>query len=431
MWLRESSGGPCRIVRARRGVVAAWTLVSLFVFLAAFALALNAAHMAACRVEMQTATDAAALASARVLVNDALLLGQPGVMQGLIGEARREAVAYAGANPVLGETIELNPLGQNIPADDIVFGSLATPRAKEFALAGNVNDPNNALLLNINTVRVQAHRSRARGNALGLFGANVLGQPFIDVTVASTATLDRDVIGFAPYGVQTVPLVPVALLSDPTGANKYSWEYQVELKRGPDQFRFNPKLERFEPEPEGDGLHEMKVFIPLLGNQGQPGSSDQSWRGNSFVLQLGANNSQKLNRQFQTGVTNNDLAAFGGEFILGTDGRLIVTGTPGLPSSGEVELGPLMEVLAGMSALAEPRVWPLYIGFDPERGRAILTRFVAARLVTAGLTSDGKALCLILQPAMMACGSAVTDPSRREAGLTGANPYICKIRRVE
>ena len=65
----------------------------------------------------------------------------------------------------------------------------------------------------INTVRVNARRLKARGNPVGLLGGNFTGFGATDMAARATATLDRDVVGFQPISDQAIPLAPIALLS--------------------------------------------------------------------------------------------------------------------------------------------------------------------------------------------------------------------------
>src|SRR5204862_7603098 len=91
----------------------------------------------------------------------------------------------------------------------------------------------------INAVHIHACRTRSHGTSLGWRMARGLGVPSANVAGDCIAMLDRDVIGFRPDGTPTVPLAPIALLSDPQGARAGSWEHEVEAGSGPDQFRWD------------------------------------------------------------------------------------------------------------------------------------------------------------------------------------------------
>jgi hypothetical protein len=102
-------------------------------------------------------------------------------------------------------------------------------------------------------------------------------------------------------------------------------------------------------------------------------------------------------------------------------------------------------VLAALQVLqqtAEARVWPLFNQFtlaDPTTGEGlvVLKGFVTARVVLAAVVatgpggSPGPYLELILQPAMRATGTAVTDAARRRDNLELYNRYVCKVRLEE
>ena len=234
-----------------------------------------------------------------------------------------------------------------------------------------------------------------------------MGVPSANVAAEATAMLDRDVIGFRPEGDIPIPLAPIALLSDPAGLKRCSWEYLVENENGPDEFHYDP--DRHCVTAGADGLHEMPVTL-----NGEDG------KGNACLLRLGVERCDEIGAQVREGITTDELRNLpGGRIALDDDGRFLA---PTQPVAGGSESRQLFDNLEGLAATGEARVWPLFQGFDPETGAAVVTRFVAARVVRMG--GDGG---FVLQPCMVCTATAVTDPRR----TVGPNPYICKIRLVE
>src|SRR5438876_557462 len=72
-------------------------------------------------------------------------------------------------------------------------------------------------------------------------------------------------IAFRPVTTAPLPLAPLAILSDPTGVNPQSWEFNVGLRNGLDLFRFDRTTRTLVADPAGDGLHEITVQLAPPG----------------------------------------------------------------------------------------------------------------------------------------------------------------------
>lgn len=396
--------------RPRRGNVALIALVSLAALLMLLALAVGSAGLWEARGALENAADAAALAAAGDLVDDRALLANPSVQVALIQNARSDAVAYAASNLVQGQPLALGPNPTNAPDGDLVFGFVDLAQGVGFTPAGDVSDPTNPDVLAVNAVRVVARRTRDRGNPAGLLLGTWLAMPSADVVAAATAFLDRDVIGFRSTAGQALPVVPIALLSDPTGANPLAWEAQA--ARGPDVYRFDPASRTFAP--GSDGLHEVRVQIAQ----------------NGCLLEAGVTTVAGAAAQVVGGVQPGQ-APDG--IVLGPDNTLTVLTFPGCgpaPDTSDATL--LQAALAQLQASGEARAWPLFRGAGPASGTAVLTGFVAGRVANVAAPAAGQPVTFTLQPAQLATATAVTDASRRGAGGAHVvNPYVCKVRLVE
>src|SRR5262249_27554689 len=153
------------------------------------------------------------------------------------------------------------PNAVNLPDGDVLFGTLDNPRSTLFVPAERVTDPENPYLALVNAVRIAARRTRDRGNPAGLYVGQALGLPAADLVTVATARLDRDVVGLRPALNQPLPLVPIALLSDPSGADPRSWESQVAAGHGPDDYRFDRATRTFVADANGDGIHEIEITL--------------------------------------------------------------------------------------------------------------------------------------------------------------------------
>jgi hypothetical protein len=414
-------------------------LLVLPVLLLVAILALSAAELTEAGTDARVSADAAALAGAQVLVDDAFLRGKRSDLLHLLAEATSEVQRYGGLNPVLGMPLEFQENPRNDPDGDIVFGFIDNLKDRTMVVAdlsgtgqhdrgnhdhGQHNHGQNddgehdngrhdhgwphgkPGLHQINAVRVQSRR-----------GTRILRGPYLarwytEVHPIATAYLDHDVIGFRPHHrTHCIPLAPFALRSDPTGSEKKCWERHVEKRGNKDQWHWDRG--RRQVVPGGDGLFEMTV------------SGD-----NGCLLQLGTNSLTALAQQLLVGVTADDLENFGRQLVLsGNNNTLIVPGTPWKHRSDDAGCQYLLQILRQLQSQGEPRVWPLYAGFDPEKQMPILRGFVAARVAEVTVDLDDSKTSFTLQPCKMSLGCAVTDASRRGHGVP--NRYLCKVRLVE
>jgi hypothetical protein len=382
----------------------------------ALALALNQAWLWTLRAEMQADTDAAATAGAQTLVDDDLLRGDPAYLPALLQRSTDQALLYAGSNLVGGRPFALLANPANNPDGDIVFGTLPTPRSTTFIPAQNIGDTSNASLALINAVHVQARLFASRGNAPALLFSPFTGLASADIQAAATAMLDRAVIGFRPRNLP-IPLAPIALLSDPTASDSRSWEYQVESKKGADQYRFDRAQGTFVFDAAGDGLFEFQAALAL-----DPG---QAAGANVALLHIGVQTIAGISGQLLNGVTAADLSDFGGQLVLPANDQLTVPGAVVGPPFGSPDLTKLQQSLVQLQQSAAVRIWPLACSVDATLGTVTVCRFVAARIVTVETPMANEPLRFTLQPTMLAVGAAVTDSSHV------TNPYLCKVRVVQ
>lgn len=369
---------------ARPAAVAVIVIVSLGMLLGFLALAVDISYLWTARTEMQSAVDASALAAVNTLLSEERLKGSAALLA-LMERARTAAAQYAAANTVLGASLSVDANPDNQPAGDILIGHLADPADRTTPL--DLSDP-----LRFNAVFVRLRHDETRNGSLGLMFARLLGHDSAPVVVQATATFEDGVVGFRiPPSGESPSLLPLALHQDPwrallaggvTGAN--------------DNYTYDPATGAVCAGP--DGLPELNLY---------PGSgAGQLPPGNFGTVDIGSpsNSTADLSRQIRYGLNAEDLSYFGGELKLGPDGTLLLNGDTGLSAAikddlefikGKARSIPLFDQVAGPGNNATYRV----VGF------------AGIRIVHVKLTGSMNSKQVIIQPAVVVDGGAVTDPS--------------------
>lgn len=395
--------------RRRPAAVSVWLLVVLLTLLAAMAVGVNAAWLGTAYEELRGSADAAALAAAGELVSDEWLRSPRTGVAALPTAAAARAVEYAAANPVLGRPLVLQT--DPLLGADIAFG--AVDPAASLLTPIDPADPASWSLDTLSAVAVTARRVRSRGTAVPLLLGALVLRPTQDVQAVTVARLDRDVYGFRPGVTAPAPLVPIGVKSD-LSAGAGSWEHEVRDRLGPDDWTVDPATGAVSA--GGDGIPEIDVELQLAPG-GDPALST------AYLLTVGAGTTTT---QITAGVTRDDLAATGGMITLDASNRLQLPGTAVGPADGPGALaairGRLEQLLGG-----RPRVWPLVREFDAMTETAVVTGFIAARVVRVEVPAGGP-LRVRLQPAQLAVPQALTDPAHRSPASFIPSPYLARLR---
>jgi hypothetical protein len=349
--------------------------------------------------ELKIALECAALAGANYLVDEELLTDHPQCFARVRGRALEAVHHFGRCNCVDGEPLELHASFDNSPQGEVLLGRL--PHAFSRDLLTRIEAPG------LDVVRVQAVRGK--------------------VAASAAAWVDRDVIGFRPQGLKPMPVVPLAVLSDPFGpgqsAHPESWEWCIEARMGTRSWmcdRDTKRPRRVRDGEQDDGIPEIRVCF-----------SCESGTGNGRALWFGGDSAADLRRQTAFGLDRNDLTAFGGELCLPEGGPLFI---PRIRQN-KSELEHLAQALTVLMETGERRVWMLYSPrSDAKRKDGVkaagVLGFVAAQVMNVHLEKDR--LCVILQPGMCSTDTAITDVARRTQGPRPIwNPYVCRVRLVE
>jgi hypothetical protein len=394
--------------RPRRGSLTPFLLVTLTLFLAAFALAFNLTALREAKVELRTVADSAALAAANELAHDDFLKQEATLVPPIFQQAALSAQNIAGQNTYRGHPFQLDISSVNL-------AHLSKPRGGTFTLLTPA-DSTNPLSFQTNAVRIVLDQTRENGNPFTLGFGNITGTTTADIRLRATAMIDRAVIGFRPVTSQPIPLAPLALLSDPAGTNTRSWENRVEQQNGPDQYTFNRVTKTFTT--AADQLHEMPLELAV--------TSGQVPTANVALLNIGNGD---FNTQVQRGITAQELQGLGGQIVLDLQQKVLLPGSLLGPTT-DPEAQALQQALQALHDSGAARAWPLYTGVDGS-GNVIVTGFVAARVVQMVPFSSGQPIRFTVQPAQLVTASALTDQARQENGTIRINPYLGKVRLVE
>jgi Flp pilus assembly protein TadG len=434
--------------RLRRGAVSVWLLVCAPVVLLVFALSIRVTSKRQDQVELQNASDAAALAAAAALVDDSLLREDLKSQIQVLARARGAALRLAELNHVAAKPLMLDPNWVNRSDGQVLLGTLDNPFTRVF---DDLLDPTPNLY--------QPHLNAAR----------IAGRHH-GVAASATAFVDRDVLGFRITGsialsgqfVPSIPVMPLALLSHPVApsdncptswlkARHDSWESQIMARKGADDWTAVGPSGGVGLGP--DGIPEMTVVVS------RPGIDALD---NGQLVAVGPDAMDGALRQFQTGMTASDL--------MDRDARLLLDDAANEQEPRNELFLPTLSLQSGnLDSLAdalgnivgERRVWMLYSGTSKPGtdDRLRIVGFVAARVVDVRMRrqTDEKngelaneplqdirrrfdQVIVTLQPSMLITSTAVTlpreidelSPVRRNWGpRTLFNPYVCKVRLTE
>ncbi|HQR07801.1 MAG TPA: pilus assembly protein TadG-related protein [Gemmatales bacterium] len=405
-------------ITKRAGAIWPLLLGCLALMLAGVALAVDSALLWQARQELQVAADASALAAIQELADDQLLLHREGYMQRAVRRSMVVATEMGLKHNVLGLPQAIEAEDEATP--DVVVG-FHDPAigAIQPAIWKDWDSPF------INSLQVTARRTRDRGTPVGLFFTRLFRLSSADVTASATAVLDRHIIGFRPNGQINIPLMPIGLLSDPTGIEETSWEAQIDKPlsmglSGIDQHLFDKTGKQWYSVgvncKVGDGLPEFTLKLPL---------GKESEEANGVMLQFGKQTAGTTLRQMESGLTGLDLQAYDGRLELGWDGMIPVE-EAGMPAGKQ--LSAMIDLLNTLHASGEARIWPLYLPGETGDEQATTTShvmirgFISARI--AKIEQTESYLEIELQPTVMVTGTALTHPE------ANPNAYLGKIKLI-
>lgn len=387
---------------SRRGWLAPIVALAMVVVMGAIALVLDRLWLDMATGEAQSVAEAAVLAAARALASDDDLRSPEASPDARIAAATLAAENVAAMNRVAGQPYQLNAA-----AGDLTFGlNLQVEETGEIKFVETIHNPRSA--------RVVAQRTHARGNPVSLFLTGLTRVSAGEVRATAEATIDNHVVGFQSVGGARVPMLPLAILRhDPAGQRQDTWQVQIEQRRGPDNYRFDPS--NGEVHPGSDGIPEIDL------TPGSQGDSTQAANMAFFDIH-GKVGRFPLAEQIRWGWSSEDLERRDGRFVFTTGPQMF----PARSLVSKTSAAALKEILG------ECRGVLLYQGGastgDQNSLRIQSAGLVAGRVMAVQELGGGE-YRLVFQPGVLASRSAVRPA---DLGLTDteapANPYIYQMK---
>ena len=418
------------------------------------AFALDTFFVTGARVQQENATDAAALAAAEILAGEPYLYGDPSLYtltpSSLFTTASQTGIAFGAKNYVTGKPLQILPADVSFDIVNIPKRTIVGSRSTDPTISDSLTL---AHLRSINAVQVVGRNTRARGSPLRLPIFNAKGY---DMVTVSEAVLDGYVYGFSPY-VQgfdptanppletavtppnpiieglNIPLVPLAIFSDPTGINPQSWEYQVEsgvdfasptaLAYGTmtitiGNATFDPTLQ-YDPGTFNAAL--LAIGTNYLTN---PPSKYVNDGANRTINDQIANGSGIAPADYYSYYTSNGNARLALNMATDPPKPFACPGTPVGPDPAFVDFAVLKDSL---TSLGRPMVWPLFTGYDNSSPpKVLISGFVVARVSAVQPVILDSKLCMQVQltPSLRATKTALTYVSNWPTTQPEPSPYF-------
>ena len=381
-------------------------IVAIVVVCLLAALVFDRLWLDAARIQLRTAAEAAALAAAGRIASDDRLRDDANP-ETVLDAARQAAVNLAAENRVAGSPVRLDAT----PGSDIRFGTVIDdPETGRPVFLETDEQPS--------TVFVTAQADRRRSNAIALFFRSLTGVASADVMAQAGATIDNAVIGVRPLPGSFVPALPLGILaSDATGNRGDTWQRQITQGEGEDRYGFDQTANRVTEGP--DRIREIVLRWVATGASSEVNESTPTSQSANFqILDLGNGLAEHhVRRQIADGWSHEDLASFGGQFIL-----------DGVPRSIDGSLALIPDVLSALEAvIGQQRICLLYVEDGPTSfdgvNRLNATQLIAGRILAFD-GEDAGDVRIVLQPTVLTTRTALLENS---ADRHIKNSYICKI----
>lgn len=331
----------------------------------AFAVDLGSLYMARC--ELQRAADAAALSAAWDLVNQEALSGSTNYTA-IKTDACNSAIQFASLNKVLNSTV-------NVPVTDIEIGYLADPTNSSATMdTASINSPN--------TVRVTVKRTTSQNGAVPFAFARVLGFNDQNAQAQATAGMCTNFNGFrTPSDGSNLGILPLAL-------DEQSWNSLL-AGGGTDEWKWDEATQSVVP--GSDGIKEVNLYPQGTLTPGNRGTIDIGSANNSTA---------DLGRQIREGISPADMAYHGGELKFNSEGKLYLSGDPGISAGIKDDL---------VSIIGKARTIPLFTEVNGPGNNAVYTidKFVGVRVLDVKLTGSQSSKRVIIQPATIVAKGAI------------------------
>ena len=379
-------------VQRRRGVSFVMVAVSITMLLGMASMTVDIGMMYRARNEAQASADAAAMAAAWQLMDQDRLRGSAYVTT-VTAAARQAAVDYAARNAIINEPPALDSNSGNSSSGDVVVGRLDDPDDADEAM--DFSDSTR-----FNAVHVLLHRDETRNGPIELYFASVFGHETAEVSASATAAFYDGVIGWSVNDTTgNAGLLPFAL-------NVNAWNGLLAGTQSTgDSYSYNAATGVV---TDGtDGILELNLY--------PGGGAGQLPPGNFGTVDIGSpnNSTADLTRQILYGISEDDLAYFGGTFELGVDGTIQINGDTGLSAGFKDDLAAI---------IGKPRAIPIFTTVSGNGNNSMYTvvGFVGVRIMYVKLTGSMSGKKVIIQPAYLLDDSVIVGEN------TGQSSFVFK-----
>lgn len=385
----------------RRGSIVPMAATALAVVMAGFAVALDRAWIDIAQVELTGAADAAALAAARELACDDLLIptSDPATR---VANARAAAIQVASLNTVLRVPLTLQE-------SDVTFGQMVYDSS---------TDANIFLETELvpQTVVVTGLRERSRSNPIALLLRGFAGQSTADLARLAVATIDNRIVGVRPAKGLVVPGMPLAILGgDSTGVRQDTWQVQIGANKGTDNYGYDKATDSVTT--VADGIAEMILTVSATG-------SGNGTTSNFCLIDFaGSYDSARVTRMISNGWTKDDLAPLPSGLSLAS----LPISVAATSAIGQSE-GAALQQMVGQC-----RICLIYTPVAGSAGaqNVSITGLVAGRILSF-VQNPGQAAAIVFQPGVIVTRAAESvaenqTPAEAAESTVIANPYIYKM----
>lgn len=378
--------------RRRRGVSFVMVVISLVMMLGMASMTVDIGMMYRARNEAQASADAAAMAAAWRLMDQNRLRGSSYVTA-VTAASRQAAIELAAHNAIINDPPVLDSNSGNSTTGDIVIGRLVDPENATESLS--FADPSR-----FNAVHVLLHRDETRNGPIDLFFAAVFGRDEAEISASARAAFYDGVVGWSVNDTTgDAGLLPFAL-------HVNAWNNLLAgTQTTGDQYTYNPTNGAVTS--GGDGILELNLY--------PGGGTGQLPPGNFGTVDIGSpnNSTADLTRQIRYGISEEDLAFFGGTLELGMDGTLGLNGDTGLSAGIKDDLE---------SIIGKPRAIPIFTTVSGNGNNSMYTvvGFVGIRIMYVKLTGSMSSKKVVIQPAYLLDDSAIVSEN------TGQSAFVFK-----
>lgn len=380
----------------RRGKVLVLIALLTPAIMGFMALSVDLGIIAAVDAELQTVTDASALAGAMQLASEARVRGAGSTstrtssaltLDAAIANAQTVATYVGQKNPVLNQTPIFFNNTANSSSGDIVIGYV-DPKTRTW------NPPPLADNSKMNAVLVNASRSTSHGGVVPGFFSRAFNYGGTTAQKYSIAMAQNyPVLAVQTYKSQNVHLLPIVL-----DVTTYK---QMMAGTTTDEYTYDPDTNTISTGP--DNVYESKLYPVASGSPGNWGTINVGVTNNSTEI---------LEQQIMYGISPSQLATFpNGQIALqpptvpGDPPSITFSGNPGISAALKSALD---------SIIGDPVIVPIYdqSGSNGNNAWYRVIAFQPARILSVDF--QGAAKYVIIQPCLIRSPSIVpmTDTSQ-------------------